>query len=171
MRTGIIDPPDYLALLPLDEVKAWLVVDTDDEDSLIESLINSAFSTAEKTARMSIAESKRYAEYRKGKTSHFVPYGPVITVDDSSVDDGDLVDGVLYTFEEATETALRLEYTAGVTLDEFEHNYAELKAAILRLISYWYDDRDAGMVGKRYLPADVKTTFRSYWTSPTFYRR
>jgi len=169
MKSGLLTPPNYQVLLPLSEVKTWLVVDHSDEDSLIASLISLAFSRAEKVGRISIAPCTRYALFPKGKITHFLPYGPVTSVDSSTPLGGSLSQETLWEYSEATDSEVRVEYSCGMTTDQFNTTESGLKIAILRLISYWYDDRDAGSVGKYSVPSDIQSVFHSYWTSPSYY--
>ena len=138
--------------LNLSEVKDWLRVDGDDDDSLITNLITQVRELVESYLGTSIALQDITLTTGNGGSGITLPYQPIASITSVQDDDGNDVsydwNGYMLSFNN-----MIISVTAGSTPDHFtvvyEAGYATipagLKLGLLEVIAWLYENRgDAG---------------------------
>ena len=133
--------------LTLAEAKAWCRLDTTDEDALLTALIAAARLHVENlTGRALLEQSWRLTlSCPKGRLVE-LPVIPVIAVTSAMADEDEIdviVQGDSVLLPGDGYGALEIEYTAGYGAGA-DAVPADLKQALLGLVAYWFENRDAG---------------------------
>lgn len=115
-----------MALVTLEEAKTYLRVDTADEDSLIQSLLDSAEKLAVQVSRLSLVE---WAEVEAG-TSQSIKNGSAA---DSALSQEDAAGGSAESADDADSS---------LTDDEIAEYRSMLKTAIMYAMAYLYEHRE-----------------------------
>ncbi|MEQ9144361.1 MAG: head-tail connector protein [Parvibaculaceae bacterium] len=176
LMTGPASEPVDLA-----DMKLHLRVDTADEDALISGLIAAARLTVEAHASLALlTQSWRWTLDRWPGGALDLPLGPVVSVDQASVD-GTLLspdayqlvpggqarllraDSTAWPAPSAAAGGIVIEFTAGFGLDGVAVP-RDLRHAIMMLVAHWFENREpaAGFDEER-LPRAVRALLAPYW--------
>jgi len=146
--------------LDLDEVKAWLNVAADDDDTLIQGLIDAAQRRYEGPSgvlgRTLLRQvwTGRIEEWPACTTSMDIPLPPLVSVDEVRVDgvavasstytvfgaNSDMIPAKIKPVSDWTGSEVEIDFTAGYESGSMPKS---LKTALLQVIAGWYDNRAA----------------------------
>jgi hypothetical protein len=132
--------------LTLAEAKAWCRIDSDDEDALLTALIAAARLQVESmTGRALLQQSWRLTlDCPKGRVIE-LPVVPVLAVSAASAD-GEAIEvtiqGDSVLLPDEGYGTLEIDYTTGYG-EEADAVPQDLKQALLGLVAYWFENRDA----------------------------
>ncbi len=129
--TGVIDE-----VLTLDEVKNFLKVDYDTEDTLLTDLMDQSRDILEQFLSRSILASDVTLTVSK-RDEVILPYAPIDTIDSITDQDGDPIE---YTYD---ELSIKLVSTDTFTIDYYTLTDLPpgLKLGLLETIAYLYENR------------------------------
>jgi hypothetical protein len=123
----------------LAEAKAWCRIDASDEDALVSALIAAARLQVESlTGRALVTQSWRLTTCPAGRlvVLPVIPAIALLEAPDDAVLQGDAV-----LLAEPLSGEVSIEYTAGY--GDAVDVPQDLKQAVLTLVAYWYENRDA----------------------------
>jgi len=123
----------------LAEAKAWCRIDGTDEDALVAALIAAARLQVESlTGRALVTQSWRLTTCPRGRLVE-LPVVPAIALTDAP--DGAVLQGDAVLLADFVSGEISLDYTAGY--GAAADVPADLQQAVLALVAYWYENRDA----------------------------
>lgn len=182
----ILVTPPALEPVTLSEAKAYLRLDTADEDALVTRLVAAARHAAERaTGRALITQSWRLTLDRwPGSRVIELPLPPLESVDGVTlIDDADvetpwpatntvadlaaepgrlaLRDGVAPPLPGRDIGGLAVDFTAGYGAQPTDVPEA-LRQAMIRLAAHWFEHRDGWQAGRGVLPGDIEALFAPY---------
>jgi len=132
----------------IDDVKAWLKIDVDDDDTLLQTLITAARKQCETFLCISLIPKTISAILQNELDNSRLPYGPVGEIQsindrddaDISTDSYELLGNEFKWISATSNCFLKIVYTAGYTTCP-----NHFKTAILQQVAYLYENRgDAG---------------------------
>jgi len=165
-----ITPPQEEPIT-LNEVKAHLRIDGDEENELLSALITTAREMAEEYTRRSLVQQEWELGIQELTTKVYLPRSPVREITYFAVDGQELgTDSYLLIGQEifCTKKPLKavmpdgivIRYTAGFDADNIPE---AIKRAILMLVGHLYENREGQPPENGYsLPPTVKVILRPY---------
>ena len=138
MTSTLIAPPGEEPVT-LAEAKAWCRIDAADEDALVSALIAAARLQVESlTGRALVTQTWRLTTCPRGRLV-VLPVIPAIALVEAP--DGAVLQGDAVLLAELVSDEISIDYTAGY--GDAAAVPADLKQALLTLVAYWYENRDA----------------------------
>lgn len=123
----------------LAEAKAWCRIDVPDEDALVSALIAAARLQVEGlTGRALVSQTWRLTTCPAGRLV-VLPVIPAIAL--VAAPDGAVLQADAVLLAAPTSEAVSIDYTAGYGASADVPS--DLKQAVLMLVAYWYENRDA----------------------------
>jgi hypothetical protein len=122
----------------LAQAKLWCRIDTGDEDALLSALIAAARLQVESLTGLALTSQSWRLVLDCAPRLVVLPVAPVIAL--SAAPDGAVLQGDAVLLAEAGG-AVTIDYTAG--FGDAGAVPADLKQAVLLLVAYWYENRDA----------------------------
>lgn len=139
----------------LAEAKAWCRIDGTDEDALVTALIAAARLEVETMTGLAlITQTWRLATCPKGLLV-LLPVAPVSAL--VAAPDGAVIQGDAVLLAELATGEITIDYTAG--FGDAADVPADLKQAVMLLVAYWFENRDAGTSG---VPVGLARLVASY---------
>jgi len=171
----------------LAEVKTHLKIDYTTDDTMLNTLIQTARESIEALCNISITEKAFLLKFDKVGEKIQIPKPPCLTIDVVNVYDDDYTKTVIdsskyaklinnrftpsrivlkrgYEWDYYTNTGegFEIEFTCGFTTESDYQLPTELKTEILNLIAYWYENRQSETV----IPKDIIDKVYKYRVIP-----
>lgn len=142
-QVDITEPEEPTEIVSLADAKAWLRVDYDDDDTIIQAVIDECVSQAQEITQSSFYTRTIKTIYDDTSAKFRLPYGPVQEITSVVNADGDAL-GYTYEYE-------MMEVNGSPAIITYEAGYENLPAGILlalrKMILSNYDDREDNVMG------------------------